>query len=257
MSSLLERKRRALIMGSGGWWLPPNFVPDDCICAYQFKGAGDEASALSDLTGHGYTLTKYYGVPENVVWNNDTGFYLGGAPGIATWRIAHALHNGSVPTNQIKSVIVKFQTAGGLVEQIAYSIPHEGDEGLTFAFHTGWYDDNEGRDYSIFTHQASNSIPTISSNFRVVGHNLGWGHGGGAAESYRVDQYSEIYLNGVRVQIDSKFNSDGRRSFEGVLFGATGAPGNVGSLVVVGGAFYKRWLTASEMSHIYDQINAI
>ena len=252
MSSLLERKRRALIMGSGGWWLPPNFVPDDCICAYQFKGAGDESTALSDLTGHGYTLSKSYAVPGNTVWNNNTGFYLGGADG-AYWRPAHALHNGSVPKNQIKSIIVKFQTSGGLVEQIAYSIPHKGDDGLTFAFGAGWYAD--GRDYVAWTHQTSNSIPTISSNFRVVGHNIGWGYGAPGVD-YHVEQYSEIYLNGVRVQIDWNFNS-GTRNFEGVLFGATGASGNVGSLVVVGGAFYKRWLTASEMSHIYDQIEAI
>ena len=254
MSSLLERKRRALIMGSGGWWLPPNFVPDDCICAYQFKGAGDESTALSDLTGHGYTLSKSYAVPGNTVWNNNTGFYLGGADG-AHWRPAHALDNSSVPKTQIRSVVVKYQTAGGLVQQIAYSI-HHFDEGTLFSFNTGWYDGNEGRDYSVNTHQRPNSIPHISSDFIVAGHNLGWGHGGGAAESFRIDQYSEIYLSGSKVNINNTFSSS-QTSWWGNLFGANGAPGNVGSLIVVGGAFYKRWLTASEMSYISDQIDAI
>ena len=200
-------------------------------------------------------LTKHYDVPGNTVWNNNTGFYLGGATGVSTWRVPHALDNSSVPKTQIRSVVVKYQTAGGLVQQIAYSI-HHFDEGTLFSFNTGWYDGNEGKDYSINTHQRSNSIPLISSDYRVVGHNLGWGHGGGAAESFTIDQYSEIYLSGSKVNINNTFSSS-QTSWWRNLFGANGAPGNVGSLIVVGGAFYKRWLTAAEMMHVSDQLSAM
>lgn len=81
MSSYLEWKKRALIMGSGGWWLPQNFDPENCIAAYQFKDAGSKSAALEDRTGHGYTLSEsngsvLYDTSKNsLVWNGRNAGY--------------------------------------------------------------------------------------------------------------------------------------------------------------------------------------
>ena len=232
MSSLLERKRRALIMGSGGWWLPPNFDPEDCVCAYQFKGAVDEATALSDLSGNGYTLTKQYQVPENAAWNNDSGFYLGGFGG-TTWRVPHGLDNSSVNRDQIKSVIVRFKE--GNVASIAYSIFYR-DDTITM-----WF----GHNPTIC--QTSDSI-TRTSDYQVIGHNIGWN---------RESHLSEFYKNGSSVANNFNYTNYDAKTYVMNLFGGSGAQGNIGGVTIVGGAFYKRWMTDAEMSYISDQLAAI
>ena len=78
-------------MGSGGWWLPPNFDPADCLAAYQFKGAGSESAALTDLTGHGYELTK--NDPQSLMdFDNSAGFVWARN----AWRTSRYLHNAEL-----------------------------------------------------------------------------------------------------------------------------------------------------------------
>lgn len=55
------------------FWTAGGISPANCLAAYQFKGASSETVALTDLTGHGYTLTKS-GSPT---WATGTGFTMG------------------------------------------------------------------------------------------------------------------------------------------------------------------------------------
>ena len=48
----------ARLVYSSDFWLPTGVAAANCLAAYQFKGATSETEALTDRTGHGYTLTK-------------------------------------------------------------------------------------------------------------------------------------------------------------------------------------------------------
>lgn len=79
MSRYLEWKKRALLMASSVFWLPPGLPRDAVLGAYQFKGVGSEAVALSDLSGNGRDLTKIQATLHDGVtypiWNTSTGYY--------------------------------------------------------------------------------------------------------------------------------------------------------------------------------------
>ena len=223
---------RKIFPDNNAWWLASSMAASDCICAYRFKGAGSESKALSDLTGHGYTLTKQYQIPENTAWNNDTGFYLGGANGTA-YRIPHGLDNSSVSKGQIKSVVVRYKD-GSNVASIAYSIFWKGE----IAF---WFGDRPT------ICQASNSV-TPSSNYQTIGHNIGWN---------KNSNPSEIYKNGSAVAITSKSDNWDAKTYVQSLFGGSGYDQGVASVTIIGGAFYNRWLTAAEMATISSQLGAL
>lgn len=54
------------------WWLPDGVLESNVIAAWRFKGALSEASALQDLTGHGYELTV---ADANTYWDVN-GFHI-------------------------------------------------------------------------------------------------------------------------------------------------------------------------------------
>ena len=68
----LEMKRDAMI-GATPWFLPQGISYDDCIAAYQFKGASSQNASYTDLTGHGHTLSA----PNGVEWDKNTGVKFG------------------------------------------------------------------------------------------------------------------------------------------------------------------------------------
>ena len=64
---------KARLVYSDMWWIPSaGFATSNCIAAYRFKGAASQAAALTDLTGHGYTLRNNGGAS----WSSANGFYI-------------------------------------------------------------------------------------------------------------------------------------------------------------------------------------
>ena len=49
---------KARLVYSSDFWAPIGVAAANCLAAYKFKGAASESAALTDLTGHGYTLSK-------------------------------------------------------------------------------------------------------------------------------------------------------------------------------------------------------
>ncbi len=237
MSSYLERKKRFLVMGSGGWWCPPNFNTDDCICAYQFKGAGSQSDAFQDMTGHGYTLTK--DDPNNQIdFDSNNGFVWQRG----TWRTARALHNTSV--TGIKSFVVRYSTPNDIPPTaIAYGIAGDQSNG----YYAVQYPAVEtGSSISTMRWLTRRSPAWNQRNF-IVHYNIG---------SYRdgTDNVGELYIDGVKIE-DSNLRSYG--GYIGIpanyLFGHGTAGGNVTAFTIACGAFYSRKLTSAEISHIYEQ----
>lgn len=242
MSSYLERKKRFLIMGSGGWWCPPNFDPDDCLAAYQFKGAGNEADSLIDLTGHGYTLTKTG--DDLLIFNNDTGYTFNGRN-----RPLRNLHNSSV--TGIKSVIVRYSDISGSIGQMAFSVQYHNfsSEGHEGAYHglIGAYVSDRIFNGNFVTLGVWPENAEVWDRSAIFGHNIG----SGAIPS-------EYFLNKEKKTPLYSGGFSGYSTGREPLFGNNNTSwGNLGSFRIQAGAFYKRWLTAEEMSHIHDQVAAL
>lgn len=251
MSSYLEWKKRAIIMSSGGWWLPPNFDLSDCLAAYQFKGAGSEASALSDLTGNGKTLTK----TGTVTFDNNTGYTF--AAGNMAVR---SLNNTEV--TDIKSVIIRYSFSGGVIAQMAYSVGYD-----NAPFDSGDPDANNFGMVGITSHwnvaeERFNPLILRTNTLNksgVFGFNLAFGDIDGHTDIQTESVAGSAYYNGQKKNLVNVIA--GHRSHVhpgGVLFGNTdGAWGNLGAFTIQAGAFYKRNLTAAEMSYIYDQVSVL
>lgn len=85
----------ARLFYESSWWTAGGISTANCLAAYQFKGASSETVARTDLTGHGYTLTKY----NSPTWATGTGFTL---PTNAY------LQNSSLNGQNIKSIVIRF-----------------------------------------------------------------------------------------------------------------------------------------------------
>ena len=120
MSRYLEWKKRALLMASSVFWLPPGLPRDAVLGAYQFKGVGSEAVALSDLSGNGRDLTKIQTTLHDGVtyptWNTATGYYCRSGnnsdgteeqPQIGGRKIS-TLNNDALNRSDIKAAVVCF-----------------------------------------------------------------------------------------------------------------------------------------------------
>lgn len=66
--NFLEWKKRAFMSSGSSWFLPSGIGLDDCIAAYQWKGADSFQYSAHDLTEHGYDLTYDW-----VSWDASTG----------------------------------------------------------------------------------------------------------------------------------------------------------------------------------------
>lgn len=111
MSRYLERKRQALLMAASVFWLPSGLSRDNVLAAYQFKGVGSEAVALTDLSGNGRTLTKVTATLHNDVtyptWSTGKGFYCR-AGNNSDNREYSTLNNAALNSSDIQSAVVCF-----------------------------------------------------------------------------------------------------------------------------------------------------
>ena len=253
MSSYLEWKKRAIIMGSGGWWLPPNFDPADCLAAYQFKGAGSEAASLSDLTGHGYTLTKTD--PQNLMdFDTNEGWIFARN----AWKGARALDNDSIDKsiNGIKSFVMRFKKI------ILYN--------NTYGYHL-WYDTSDdptggvGGGFSSFEWSDYNGWHVGSRHHYMKKYEDRWPYEWSGVVQFNIGIYdwrtvdipAEIYVDGKRIPDSELSKVSDVYEPNKTLFGHLSAAGNLSTGTMIAGAFYRRHLTEAEMSYIYDQIAAI
>lgn len=104
MSRYLELKKRALMMAANKWWQPSGISIDQCIAAYRFKGADSMASALLDVTEHGWNLeTKG---ADGVSWDTVNGMYSTG--------------NGYYKSASLSSVKGGYNDSGRAIDSLAY-----------------------------------------------------------------------------------------------------------------------------------------
>lgn len=82
---------------SGDWW------GSNCLAAYKFKNAGSQTQALTDLTGHGYTLSTI----NNPAWNNSNGYTI-------NQYSRHALHNDALYNASPSSAVFCLDSAQSL-----------------------------------------------------------------------------------------------------------------------------------------------
>ena len=254
MSSYLEWKKRALLMGSGGWWLPPNFDPDDCLAAYQFKGAGSESEALTDLTGNGYTLTK----TGTVTFDNAIGFSW-------TYHLStqYTLNNSELSNQTVKSAIIRYADAGSNVWFTSvngarfymcrnyFRYEYAGELwGLLGGFN--WWDEgsNTGRN-------CLNGITEPNPDSGVFGYNQAWGD-----QRYvpSAANPGECYVDGVRYAVNQGNNGFNYAPDNCIsVFGgaAAGNGVNYGAFKIIAGAFYSRWLTPEEHAFVAEQLLAL
>lgn len=246
MNSYLKRKKKALLMGSGGWWMPPNFNPDDCLAAYQFKGAADAATSLSDLTGHGYTLTKTD--PDNLMDFDPNEGWIWARN---AWRGTRALDNSAInkSENGIKSFLLRFKNMGGNSgHSSGFHLSFDGNS----EYPKGWcidipeWNDFNGWHVAVRRFYKNTGWPGVWTG--IIQCNFSF--------SNIYDQTKpEIYVDGVRIP-DNDLGSFGNatESPNSTLFGHVGAAGNLTSQTMIAGAFYSRWLTETEIAHVYEQV---
>ena len=247
MNSYLKRKKKALLMGSGGWWMPPNFNPDECLAAYQFKGAADASTSLSDLTGHGYTLTKTD--PDNLMdFDPNEGWIWARS----AWRSSRALDNSSInkSENGIKSFLLRFKNMNGSGNSTGFHLLYDGSSEYPngWCVQSPWYSDFHEWHLAVENYYKN---PHWGGGWTGILHcNIGLDN-----DQTGVHRRPEIYFNGVRVP-DNSLGSF-RNAIEtpnSILFGHIGAAGNLSSQTMIAGAFYSRWLTETEIAHVYEQV---
>lgn len=245
MSSYLEWKKRAIVMGSGGWWLPPNFDPDDCLAAYQFKGAGSESAALTDLTGHGKTLTRT-GDNSAITFKNNVGFVWNEVSG------AQYLHNTEI-VNNINSFVIRYKIdylgqGYGICFRTGFAV-FDGVTALS-VWHNHWitWQDESYREAVYLTRKSPSWWQDLSG---VVGYNIGW------SSETNPGTHGDLYLDGALVAESNRQTFNNHYTGNEVLFGQGFSGFNSGRYTMVAGAFYRRNLRADEMSYLYYQIAAI
>lgn len=250
MSSYLEWKKRAIVMGSGGWWLPPNFDPDDCLAAYQFKGAGSESAALTDLTGHGYELTK--NDPDRLMdFDNSAGFVWARNG----WRSSRYLHNAVLTkdlhgfeSTEIQSYIIRYASLFiGAGYDFAYRLTFvNGHLSVYYPHNHEWQ--GEWVQNAVYMYRTT---PSWTDANGVIGYNMG-------LKTTTAENSGDLYINGALIPVDNRTTETGLQERTIIpLFGHDSAAGNVGPYTIVAGAFYKKKLKADEMSYLYYQIAAI
>ena len=112
MSKYLEWKKRAFLMSSNIWWLPSGMSRDDVVAVYQFKGAANEATARTDITGKNYTLTnvqatKFHENPIVPTWSENSGFRLNAEAWGDTYAFS-GLNNDALNAQSIQCAIIRY-----------------------------------------------------------------------------------------------------------------------------------------------------
>ena len=87
----------ARLFYTSDWWIPSGISATNVIAAYRFKGASSETEARTDLSGHGYTLSK----ANSPVWTSANGFDMSHANAYLSNSTLNSL-------TTIKTIIIRF-----------------------------------------------------------------------------------------------------------------------------------------------------
>lgn len=192
----LRKKRDALLMASGLFWLPSGMSQANVISAYQFKGVSSESDALTDITGHGYNLTKssqtYNGNTYSPTWSGSNGFTFAEVyQGLCGY-----LDNSSLDNQDIKCAVIRFSNL--TLDNRGYLITAGGSAGTAQLMAACTYGDING------------------IQFKGAGFASIWGNASGTPKGHW-DYSSSVVTSGVL----------------GVNFGGSGALYKDGSLLTV------------------------
>ena len=100
----------ARLVYSSDWWCPTGVSTSSVLAAYRFKGAASESAALTDLSGHGYTLAKGPNSSGTPLWSAANGFYV--ADSGIWWQ---RLTNTTLVTQDIQSLVVRYANYPSLI----------------------------------------------------------------------------------------------------------------------------------------------
>ena len=220
MSSYLEMKKKALLMSAGGWWIPNNFDPSNCICAFKFTGAANQAESLTSLTGN-YDLT-INGTAGTYAWASNVGWKLGNGSLTNTDICAIAYHSNT----NVKAVIIR---------------TNDGTNGpITFPNTSlGLY--RNGNNGPICSMVADGAVIRLwnsnNTNGSIIGRNL--------------SQPTKVYIDGVARTCNDSSTIAMPLTY---LFPGNGASDINSGNVFIAGVFYSAELTQTQMIEVEDRM---
>ena len=135
MYQYLNWKKKAMLMAANTFWLPSGLSIENCIAAYQFKGASSETVARRDLTGNGYTMYVYTETDDAQstgdhapTWSASSGFTFD-----AVYRGRSGfLNNNDLNQQNIKAAVVRY--SGLTQNNRGYLLTAGGSAGTAFLY---------------------------------------------------------------------------------------------------------------------------
>lgn len=249
MKSYLIRKRDAMLASAGLFWLPSGMDADDALAAYLFMGVGSIGAALTDLTGHGRTLTVGTEDGNTPSWDPDKGFI---------WSTVYGVHQGylnnaNLNAQPIRAAVCRY--ANIKLSNRCWLITAGGSTGLAqLTAATSMWDTDTS---AVVTRSGPGYV---SADGKWTSSNIGLGSGVVGAN---FGSSSALYINGNRaVAYVATTNADTGKgdSQSWRTFGNTHAAksdlnnANHSGKTIIAAAFFSRALSADEHKEISQRM---
>lgn len=241
----------ARLFYTSDFWLPGGLAASACLAAYQFKGAASEAAALTDLSGHGYTLTK----SNSPTWTSANGFYFGSGA-----------YLGNATLNALKTVKTIVIRYSGLSTATAARLPLSLIKGQTTAGTSNplfWARPNFRITYNGTNTTISSDKPCIVTALNTSTNKLTYklGSAKAAAAGVLACDASNIYANGTAQTVTSHtVNCDSSITTESNIhtqYSYTLASNSSYPYYVIAAAFYNVTLSATQHKEVADAMLAL
>lgn len=235
---------KARLVYSSDWWLPSGLSASDCLAAYQFKGVASESAAKTDLTGHGYTLTK-----NGPSWSSAKGFWID--PN-ANYPYNITLYNNELCRKNIQTVVFRYANFNnGMMHPVMHAGGSHGYARLWFGLSRSDGDPWPGTYY-----RDTHGYPVASKD--NVG-NCMWGKSQITSNGvFGLNVQSDMYLNGnaitvQEVHIGSQSNPDpiGSSDTNPYMIWLPGGD----NYAYLAYAFYSKKLTAAQHKEVCNAMN--
>ena len=221
MSRYLEWKKRALMAAANHWWQPSGVSLEQCIAAFRFKGADSKASAMIDVTEHGWNLVERSTDGDscdatNGMYSTENGYYKSATLNSIKGGLSDGKAVDSLAYQNVRTAIVWYYTGwravqfedhtNGYVPALCAGFSHGlGYMCIQQGFVNDEYEQWGAQGYH-FTNKPSialtpsgvkmlNSNPWAYHNGAVMG--ASWGYTG--RDRPTADEYNFMYFNGVKV----------------------------------------------------------
>lgn len=205
----LDWKKRAFLVGSGAWFLPSGLSSENCLAAYQFKGASSEANALMDLSEYGHNLTKgsqttsigsSYSVPGTFTptWSASSGFVFASAYG----GMQGYLNNSTLNQQNIRAIVVRY--SGKAFGSDCYLVTAGGADGTAQLSATStMYRYTQTVEYTEYGERANYGGPGYVSAYNMT---PSWGSWDTSSTAYSAavvgcnnGYHGQLFINGTNV----------------------------------------------------------